>query len=196
MNNFYIYFQIGFKHIANVGAMDHILFMMALALRYQFADWKKLLVLITAFTIGHTITLGLCVLDIIYFSKHWIEFLIPATIAVTAFSNLFVKKFNFNQPFPLIYWFALFFGLIHGLGFSNYIQSLLGKEQSIIQPLISFNIGLEVGQIFVVFITLFIMSLIVYFFKVKHKSAVLVISGIIIGACISMFIERLFELYV
>ena len=97
MTNFSIYFQLGFNHIANFGALDHILFMAALTLRYQFSDWKRLLILVTAFTIGHTITLALSVVDIIDFSAKWIEFLIPVTIAITAFSNYFVKKFNYTN---------------------------------------------------------------------------------------------------
>jgi hypothetical protein len=185
MNNFYIYFQIGFKHISNVGAMDHILFMMALALRYQFADWKKLLVLITAFTIGHTITLGLCVLDIIYFSKHWIEFLIPATIAVTAFSNLFVKKFNFNQPFPLIYWFALFFGLIHGLGFSSDLKSIIGNDGILIK-LFAANIGIEAAQICFVILILIIGFICTNLIKLNRREYLLFVSGAIFGAAVYM----------
>jgi hypothetical protein len=185
MNNFYIYFQIGFKHISNVGAMDHILFMMALALRYQFADWKKLLVLITAFTIGHTITLGLCVLDIIYFSKHWIEFLIPATIAVTAFSNLFVKKFNFNQPFPLIYWFALFFGLIHGLGFSSDLKSIIGNDGILIK-LFAANIGVEAAQICFVILILIIGFICTNLIKLNRREYLLFVSGAIFGAAVYM----------
>lgn len=102
-DNISIYFQIGCKHILNLGALDHILFIIALALRYSFADWKKLLVLITAFTIGHTTTLALVVFNILHMSKNWIEFLIPVTILSTAISNLFVKKFTFKSKLPFIY---------------------------------------------------------------------------------------------
>jgi len=108
MNEISIYFQIGFNHIDNTKALDHILFIIALCLRYQFSDWKKLLVLITAFTIGHTITLALVVFNLVHFAKNWIEFLIPVTIIITAFSNLFVKKFSFNAKFPAIYFLRCF----------------------------------------------------------------------------------------
>jgi len=198
MQDLYTYFLLGLQHILNVMAVDHLLFILSFACVYTFASLKQTFYLVSAFTIGHSVTLALATLKILTFSQNWIEFLIPCTVLLSALLNLNFEKVALSKERLSIFKYVsiTFFGLIHGLGFSNYIQSLLGKEQSIIQPLISFNIGLEVGQIFVVFITLFIMSLIVYFFKVKHKSAVLVISGIIIGACISMFVERLFELYV
>ena len=124
MNDFGLYFEIGYKHIADLRGLDHILFVAALCLRYQFADWRKILVLVTAFTIGHSITLALSVFNVVTYSIKWIEFLIPVTIVITAISNMFVKKFAFKSKFPAIYFFALFFGLVHGLGFSSYLKSL------------------------------------------------------------------------
>jgi len=115
---------------------------------------EKILILITAFTIGHSITLALSVLNMLSYSVNWIEFLIPVTILITAFSNLFVKKFVFKTKFPAIYYMALFFGLIHGLGFSSYLKSILGKDQNIVSQLLAFNLGLEMGQILIVFIIL------------------------------------------
>ena len=147
MGNFQLYFEIGFKHIANWGALDHILFMAALALRYQFSDWKKLLLLVTAFTIGHCITLALAVFNIVHLPSRWIEFFIALTIVITSFSNLFVKKFNYRNRFPPIYFFALFFGLIHGLGFANTIRFMMAKDQQIGRSLLGFNIGLEVVKL-------------------------------------------------
>lgn len=185
MNNFSIYFQLGFRHIANWGATDHILFMAALCMRYQFADWKKLLILITAFTIGHTVTLGLCVLDIISFSNHWIEFLIPITIAVTAFSNLFVKKFSFNQKFPLIYWFTLFFGFIHGLGFSNDLKSIIG-DNGLFVKLLSANLGIEAAQICFVILVLVSGFICTNLIKINRREYVLFTSGAIFGIALYM----------
>ncbi|MEN9684517.1 MAG: hypothetical protein RLZZ28_303, partial [Bacteroidota bacterium] len=165
MNDFRLYFEIGFRHIADLRGIDHILFVMALCLRYQFADWKKVLILVTAFTIGHSITLALSVLNLIHYSTKWIEFLIPVTILLTALSNGFVKKFNFKARFPLIYFLALFFGLIHGLGFSTYLKSLLGKDQNVIAQLFAFNLGLEAGQILIVTGILMITLIFVTIFK-------------------------------
>lgn len=186
MSNFSIYFQLGFNHIVNFGALDHILFMMALTLRYQFANWNKLLLLITAFTIGHTITLGLVVLNIINFSNHWIEILIPITIAVTAFSNLFVKKFNFTTKFPLIYWFALFFGLIHGLGFSNDLKSIIGNQSGLFVKLLAANLGIEAAQICFVVLMLIFGFVCTNLFKFNRREYILFLSGAIFGVAVWM----------
>ncbi len=188
MSNFSIYFQLGFKHIANIGALDHILFMAALCMRYQFADWKRLLILITAFTIGHTVTLGLCVLDIINFSNHWIEFLIPVTIAVTAFNNFFVKKFTSKSKFPLIYWFTLFFGFIHGLGFSNDLKSIIGNDGLFVK-LLSANFGIEAAQICFVILVLVIGFICTNLIKVNRREYILFTSGAIFGT--ALYIAKL-----
>ena len=190
MNNFSIYFQLGFHHIANWGALDHILFMAALSLRYQFSDWKKLLILITAFTIGHTITLTLCVLDIISFSKTWIEFLIPLTIVITAASNLFVKKFSFNQKFPLIYWFALFFGFIHGLGFSNDLRSIIGNDSGLAIKLLAANLGIESAQICCVLLMLLTGVICTNLLKINRREYLLFASGVTLGIALYMAMLR------
>ena len=190
MNDFGLYFQIGFKHIANLRGVDHILFVVALCIRYQFSDWRKLLILVTAFTIGHSITLALSVFNLINYSMSWIEFLIPVTIVITAFSNVFVKKFVFKSKFPLIYFLALFFGLIHGLGFSNYLKSLLGKSETIVWQLLAFNIGLEVGQLLIVLVILFITLIFVSLFKVNRREYLLYITAAVFALALEMAFER------
>jgi len=194
MNDFGLYFKLGYEHIADLKGIDHILFIVALCIRYQFADWKKLLVLVTAFTIGHSITLALSVFDLINYSMSWIEFLIPVTIVITAFSNVFVKKFNFKAKFPLIYFFALFFGLIHGLGFSNYLKSLMGKDESILMQLLAFNLGLEAGQLLIVLGILFITLIFVTLFKVNRREYMLYVSAVAFALALEMAVER-FPLY-
>lgn len=188
MNNFSIYFKIGFDHIANIGALDHLLFMAALTLRYQFSDWKKLLVLITAFTIGHTITLGFSVLNVIDFSKQWIEFLIPLTIAITAFSNLFDKGKAYKSRFPIIYWVAIFFGLIHGLGFSNDLKMIIGNNGLVIK-LLAANLGIETAQIIFVIILLLIQLICTHLLKTNKREYLVFVSGVILG--IALYIAAL-----
>lgn len=190
MNDFGLYFQIGFEHIANLKGIDHILFVVALCIRYQFFDWRKLLILVTAFTIGHSITLALSVFNLINYSMSWIEFLIPVTIVITAFSNIFVKKFVFKAKFPLIYFLALFFGLVHGLGFSNYLKSLLGKNQQIVWELLAFNIGLELGQLLIVLVILFITLIFVSLLKVNRREYLLYVSAAIFALALQMAFER------
>jgi hypothetical protein len=194
MHEFWMYTQIGFNHIANLSGMDHILFVAALCIRYQFSDWKKWLILITAFTIGHSITLVLSVFNYLDFSTNWIEFLIPVTILITSISNMFVKKFSFNTRFPVIYFFALFFGLIHGLGFSFYLKSLLGLQQNIAPALLAFNLGLEIGQILIVMAILVISFIFVTLLKASRRDFILIVSGGILALSLQMAIERYFHL--
>ncbi len=194
MHEFWMYTQIGFNHIANLSGMDHILFVAALCIRYQFSDWKKWLILITAFTIGHSITLVLSVFNYLDFSTNWIEFLIPVTILITSISNMFVKKFSFNTRFPVIYFFALFFGLIHGLGFSFYLKSLLGMQQNIAPALLAFNLGLEIGQILIVMAILVISFIFVTLLKAPRRDFILIVSGGILALSLQMAIERYFHL--
>ena len=194
MHEFWMYTQIGFNHIANLSGMDHILFVAALCIRYQLSDWKKWLILVTAFTIGHSVTLVLSVFNYLDFSTNWIEFLIPVTILITSISNMFVKKFSFNTKFPVIYFFALFFGLIHGLGFSFYLKSLLGLQQNIAPALLAFNLGLEIGQILIVMAILVISFIFVTLLKAPRRDIILIVSGGILALSLQMAIERYFHL--
>ncbi|MEK0422666.1 MAG: hypothetical protein RLZ95_576 [Bacteroidota bacterium] len=191
MNDLGIYLHLGFKHIISWGAWDHILFVLVLTIRYQWMDWKKVLVLITAFTVGHSVTLALSTLNWIDFSSDLIEMLIPITILLTAVSNFWVKTFDFKSKYPLIYFLALFFGLIHGLGFSSYLKSLLGMEQSILGPLFTFNVGLELGQLLIVGIILIISFIFVSLIKVRRLLYLQIGSGIAIAFSLYMVIEKI-----
>jgi ABC-type antimicrobial peptide transport system permease subunit len=157
MGDFGFYLREGFYHITDWKGYDHILFVMALCLPYFLKDWKQVLILITAFTIGHSVTLALSVFNKILIPSTWIEFLIPITIIITALENLFR---NNTQPkhVGFRYVAALLFGLIHGLGFSNYLRSMMGKSENIITQLLAFNIGLELGQLLIVLAVLVVSS--------------------------------------
>lgn len=194
MNDFGLYFNIGYKHIAGLGGIDHILFVVALCIRYQFIDWRKILILVTAFTIGHSITLILSVFNIVDYSVKWIEFLIPVTIVITAISNLFVKKFVFKSKFPFIYFLALFFGLVHGLGFSNYLKSLLGTEHNIVWQLLAFNVGLEAGQLLIVTGVLLISFIFVNILKFNRREYLLAVTSGIFALALQMAIDRFLPL--
>src|SRR5579862_958939 len=171
--------------------MDHILFVCALCLRYLLKDWKKVVVLVTAFTIGHSITLGLSALELVHFPAKWIEFLIPLTIVATATNNLFQKKLQVNHPpkLPLIYFFALFFGLIHGLAYANTFLSLEGKE-GLVFHLFSFNLGIEAAQLLVVAIVLVISFTFVSLLTLPRLLWARAASAAIIVASLKMAIER------
>ena len=149
MNDFTFYFGLGWEHIVSREAADHILFIIALAATYQLNDWKKLLILITAFTAGHSLTLALSVYDVVRVKNNWVEFLIPVTIMATATFNVLQKKIN-PSSLRLDYFLALFFGLIHGLGFANTIRFMLAKNETIGVPLLGFNLGIEFGKLLIV----------------------------------------------
>jgi len=152
---FSMYLNLGIEHITDLNGYDHILFLMALSAVYLLTDWKKVLILVTAFTIGHSLTLALATLKIITVPVDLIEFLIPVTIFISAFSDFFYKKkINEKKIHHFKYSLAMFFGLIHGMGFSNYLISLLGSESNIVMPLFAFNLGLELGQIIIIIVYL------------------------------------------
>jgi len=193
LEEFKLYLLLGLEHILDINGSDHILFVIALTALFTVSDWKKVLILVTAFTIGHSITLAMATLRVIRFNSDLIEFLIPATIFLTAFFNIFRQK-GAGRPMKIQinYYFALFFGLIHGLGFSNYLRSLLGKDETIISQLLAFNIGLEIGQIIIVAAFLVASILIVDIGGVAKRDWRMVISSGVAAIAITMMYETKF----
>ena len=190
MTDFEIFLPLGFQHITDLKGYDHTLFVIALCAIYRLKNWKKVAFLVTAFTIGHSITLALATLNLITYSTKLIELLIPITIVLTCLINFFHKSAEYSldieKPSLFRYPVAVMFGLIHGMGFSNYLKSLLGKEQSIWQPLLAFNIGLELGQLVIVVIVLIISSLMLDIFRVKKHNWNLILSGIVLGIALTL----------
>jgi len=189
MQDFSFYFQIGWEHIISSDAIDHQLFIAALSAIYLLKDWKQVLILVTAFTIGHSLTLILSVLDVFRFDSKWVEFLIPCTIVITAISNLFQKKFT-TKTIRINYFLALIFGLVHGMGFANSIRMMLASDQNLGWGLFGFNVGLEVGQIAVVMILLVISYLIINYLKVSRREWVIFLSAAVLSLAFKMAIER------
>jgi hydrogenase/urease accessory protein HupE len=191
MSDFKLYFGIGIDHILNPEALDHILFVAALCLRYLMKDWKKVIVLVTAFTIGHSVTLALSALGLVHFPTRWIEFLIPMTIVATALNNLVQKTNRVDQPsrLPVIYFFALFFGLIHGLAFANTLISLVGKG-NLVLPLLAFNLGIEAAQLVVVAAILVISFIFVQLIRIRRVWWVRGASALVLIASLKMAFDR------
>ena len=194
MGDFALYFGLGKDHILDyVNGYDHILFVVALGAIYLVRDWKKILLLVTAFTIGHSITLALATLQIISVKTKLVEFLIPVTIFITAFSNLFRKEEGSGgKRIQTNYFYALFFGLIHGMGFSNYLRAILGKSQNIISPLLAFNLGLEFGQVIVVALFLAAGFIFVDLAGVSRRDWKMVFSSAIAGIALLLMKDRIF----
>src|SRR5260221_4071561 len=175
MQDFSFYFGLGWQHIISPKALDHLLFIAALSAIYLLKDWKQVLILVTAFTIGHSLTLVLSVLDIVRFNSKWVEFLIPCTIVVTAFSNLFQTKFT-AKSIRINYFLALFFGLIHGMGFANAIRFMLAKDQRRGWGVFGFNVGLQTAQSVVVIILLVISWDSLIFFTITLREGLIFLS--------------------
>jgi len=190
MSDFAFYFKLGWEHIISKDALDHQLFILALACVYTIKDIKRVLVLVTAFTIGHSLTLALSVYDIIRFSSKWVEFLIPCTIFITALNNLFQANYA-EKSAKINYYLALCFGLIHGMGFANAIRIMLAQDQTIGWGLFGFNIGLEAGQIFCVAIILIIGILFLNYLKVTRRDWIFFISSGVFALSIKMALERI-----
>ena len=191
MSEFWIYFQIGLKHVLDIHAYDHVLFLIALTIPYAFKDWKRILLLISVFTIGHTLALLLSVFGIIAIKVNIVEFLIPITILITAFFHLFTAgKASKNESINLIFFVTLFFGIIHGLGFSNYFKTILGgSPTSKLLPLGEFALGIETAQLIVVFLVLIISYIVQTIFRFSKRDWALVMSAFIIGVVIPMIVE-------
>lgn len=190
MQDFLFYLNLGWEHIISLDALDHQLFVLALIAVYSFNDLKKILILVTAFTIGHSITLALSTFDIIRINSAWVEFLIPLTIVLTSLNNIFIRNKKKSQN-NANYYLALIFGLIHGMGFANTARVMIAKSQSIAVPLLGFNIGLELGQIVIVFGILMILFILLKVFKVNQKDWVLFVSSGVFALSLKMTLERI-----
>ena len=190
MQDFLFYLKLGWEHIISLDALDHQLFVLVLVAVFWLKDWKKILWLVTAFTIGHSITLAMSVLDLLRVPGAWVEFLIPVTIFITATDNILMR----NRPKNLMqmnYYLALFFGLIHGMGFANTARVMMSEEQNIFWPLLGFNIGLELGQIVVVAIIFAVLFILVDLFKVSRKDWVMFVSSAVFALSLQMLLERI-----
>ncbi|MFI0490166.1 HupE/UreJ family protein [Flavobacterium sp.] len=190
LDDFLFYFQLGWSHLVSFDALDHQLFILSLIALYTISDIKKIVILVTAFTIGHSITLVLSTIDIFRFQSNWVEFLIPCTIVITALSNITKLKSGTNAT-TINYYFAMGFGLIHGMGFANTIRMILAKDQIIGWGLLGFNLGLEIGQLFFVSLILLITTLALGYFKVKKSNWVLFISAAVFSLSLQMALKRI-----
>lgn len=183
------YFREGWHHIMSADALDHQLFILVLAAIYSLKEWRQVLVLVTAFTIGHSVTLALSTLNVVTVSRAWVEFLIPCTIVITALANVFHKNFN-PRRIRINYTLALFFGFIHGLGFANTLRFMLADDESITWPLLQFNLGLEAGQIVVVIGILLLAYLAIFIMRINRRYWVMLLSAVGFIVALKIAIER------
>ncbi len=191
MSTFFTYFELGYDHILDINGLDHILFVIALCAAYTLYEWKQVLILVTAFTFGHSLTLALSVFDVLSIDSRLVELLIVLTILATAISNLIKTQQSLSKnKIRANYILALFFGLIHGLGFSNFLKALLGRNREITGQLFGFNVGLEIGQLIIVLSFLIISFILTHFFRVNKRDYRLVISSAIAGISLMLLLEN------
>ncbi|MCB0635815.1 MAG: HupE/UreJ family protein [Lewinella sp.] len=191
-SDFATYLQLGFHHIADLKGYDHILFIIALCAIYTLREWKRVAILVTAFTLGHSLTLALAALNIVRLPQNLIEFLIPVTIVLTALYNVFGAQRQEKQAIRLNYVLALVFGLIHGMGFSNFFRSLLMPDEQgqLVQQLLAFNIGVELGQLAIVAVILLIAYLALSMLRAPRREWTLFLSGGAFSLALVMALER------
>ena len=193
MHSISLYVQLGIGHIADIAGFDHILFLIALCAVYKLEQWRSLLVLVTAFTVGHSVTLALASLSVIVVASDVIEFLIPVTILVTAINNLFAQTDSAKaRVIGREYVMALFFGFIHGMGFSNYFRALLMDDSSIFVPLLGFNLGIEIAQLSFVLAIVGFVYLLTNLVGIRHRDWSLFVSGAAAGISVLLMLENRF----
>lgn len=185
-----VYFELGVDHILDVHAYDHMLFLVALCGIFGPGDWRRVLILVTSFTLGHSLTLALSAMQLITLPERLVEILIPVTILVTAVQNLLMKPQE-RASWWWHYGLAMGFGFIHGMGFSAYFTALLGRETHIVLPLFSFNLGVETGQLLIVVIVLGLTSLITGVLGVSQRRWTLVLSVMAGILALGMIIDRI-----
>ena len=200
VSEFAVYFRLGIEHIADIRGYDHILFIAALTVAYSLLEWRRLLILVTAFTLGHSITLALATAGAVSVNTELIEFLIPATILITSVFNIADSRSvsegvdagsRARRHQAILYILAGGFGLIHGLGFSSFLRAVLGGEEGIVVPLFAFNVGLEIGQILIVAVLFLLGALLIRFAGMARRDWLLIVSGAAGGIAITLMLERL-----
>jgi hypothetical protein len=181
------YLKLGFQHIVDIESLDHILFVITLCAVYQLAEWRKIAIVITAFTLGHSITLVLAALRVIVPNRYLIELLIPVTILISGVFNLISERFNIQSAKLYVkYAFALFFGLIHGMSFSSFFSDIMGDATRIVFPLFSFNVGIELGQFFVILLYYSVVYAFYRLSKIEYSRIARVFS--VLGILVSIYL--------
>ncbi|QED38628.1 HupE/UreJ family protein [Antarcticibacterium arcticum] len=191
MSQFWLYFNLGLEHVLDWNAYDHILFLIVLVAAYSFSSWKRVLWLVTIFTLGHTLALFLSVYGVVSVSSRWVELLIAVTILITALYNIFTaKKKESQKNVGLLYFATAFFGIIHGLGFSTYFKMIASGTESKFLPLLEFALGIEAAQVIIVLGVMILGFIFQNFFRVNRRDWILILSAIVIGIILPILREN------
>jgi ABC-type nickel/cobalt efflux system permease component RcnA len=191
IENFWFNVEYGMNHVLDINAYDHVLFLIVLTIPYLFKDWKHVFVLVSVFTIGHTLSLSSAAYGIVSVSSELVEFLIPVTILIVALFNVFTNgKSAQKEKVGVLFLSTLFFGLIHGLGFAREFKMFIGSSESKLAPLLEFALGIEIAQIIIVFVVLFLGFLFQTIFRFSKRDWIMVISSIVVGLVIPMLLAN------
>ena len=191
IENFWFNVEYGMNHVLDIQAYDHVLFLIVLTIPYIFKDWKRVFLLVSVFTIGHTVSLALAAYGTISVSSELVEFLIPVTIFIVALFNVFTAgKGAQKEKIGVLFISTLFFGLIHGLGFAREFKMFVGSSDSKLIPLLEFALGIEIAQIIIVFLVLFLGFLFQTVFRFSKRDWILVVSSIVVGLVIPMLLSN------
>ena len=189
IDNFISNLQDGIYHVLHINAYDHILFLIVLTIPYLFKDWKRILLLITVFTVGHCLSLSLVTYNIISVNIGVVSFLIPLTILIVALYNIFTAEKKTHQTkIGLLFFITLFFGLIHGLGFANDLNRLITASENKFLAIIEIALGIEIGQLIIAFIVLFLSFICQTIFRFSKRDWIMVISAIVLGSVLPILI--------
>lgn len=192
MQTFLLFFKQGLSHILDIDGIDHILFILAITVFFNRTHWKKLALLVTAFTLGHSITLVLSMYDVISLKRDMVEQLIPITIIITCANNFFKVYKPTKVNYKVLYTMVLVFGCVHGLAFSNFLKMAFFEDDNLLASLAGFNIGIELGQLLIVCVFLAATELALRVFKkIKHDHIIIACSGVI-TLCASKILWDLF----
>jgi uncharacterized membrane protein YfcA len=185
LEDFWFNLKLGLFHVLDWNAYDHILFLIALVATYSITQGKRVFWLVTIFTLGHTVSLVLAAYDVIQISSRVIEFLIPVSILFTALYNIIFAKKNIDRgKVNALYGFTLFFGLVHGFGFSSYFNMVSKVAESKLIMLVEFALGVELSQLFVVIPVSILAFVFQKVFNMSKKDWILISCSIVIGLCL------------
>ena len=188
--NFLFNVEYGINHVLDINAYDHVLFLIVLTIPYLFKDWKRVLLLVSVFTLGHTLSLVLATYNVFNANGQLVEFLIPITILIVALFNVFTAgKGAQKEKIGILFFLTLFFGLIHGLGFAREFQILVGRDDNKLLTLLEFALGIELAQVIIVFIVLFLGYLTQTIFRFSRRDWIMVVSAIVVGLVIPMLLK-------
>jgi len=193
LENFWFNVEYGVNHVLDINAYDHILFLIVLTIPYVFKDWKRVLLLVSMFTLGHSLSLVLAAYNVVTVNATVVEFLIPITILVVALFNVFTSgKGAQREKVGVLFLSTLFFGLVHGLGFAREFQMLLGDTDNKLVLLLEFALGIELAQVIIVFVVLFLSYIVQTIFRFTKRDWIMVISAIVVGLVIPMILNSAF----